>query len=293
MYKNIFFSLFLKKNKNIIYLIQPVYDFSITDPVLQCNDCKHILPLVDKYIKIDYEPIKIYLFQPVHMCTISIFPKKKVLLNYSHVVELDIINEFNSNFDLVLTTLFKFNKKEEIIFFLNYYRLQGVQYFYLYYNGLLCDLDIDIYTYLKSQNDITLIEWNFIYFLPTSFPFKHHAQLGQIHDALYRYRTNYMVFCDMDEFMCMRNGKKLIEEILESKKEEYQFCNYLIKEKYELTNKIFPLEKKMNPFRVRSKVIIHCSFVSLMNIHYVYKYKKKNYPISLSKSNILFHLSNK
>ena len=49
--------------------------------------------------------------------------------------------------------------------------------------------------------------------------FKHHAQPGQMHHALYKYgknNYNYMIFCDLDEYIFIPN-KTIKEYIFENK----------------------------------------------------------------------------
>ena len=69
----------------------------------------------------------------------------------------------------------------------------------MYYNGKITD---EIKKYY-NKDDITLIEWDYIYWKSGMYS-RHYAQLGQIHDAIYRFgkdRFEYMLFCDLDEYI--------------------------------------------------------------------------------------------
>ncbi len=70
----------------------------------------------------------------------------------------------------------------------------------MYYNGKITDEIMKYY----NKKDITLIEWDYIYWNDNSLEYGHHAQLGQIHDAIYRYgkdNSEYIIFCDLDEYL--------------------------------------------------------------------------------------------
>ena len=86
---------------------------------------------------------------------------------------------------------------------------------------------------MKKWEDITLIEWNFQYYLSIKYPFKHRTQLGQIHHALYCLEKNsqYMLFCDFDEFISLSSPKLILSSIDENENEnenkilEFRFLN--------------------------------------------------------------------
>ena len=77
---------------------------------------------------------------------------------------------------------------------------QGVDHFYMYYNGKLTQEIIDKFNF----PNVTLIEWDFRYWnCMKTYKWGHHAQMGQLSDAIYRYgkdNYDYMIFNDMDEF---------------------------------------------------------------------------------------------
>jgi hypothetical protein len=71
----------------------------------------------------------------------------------------------------------------------------------MYYNGKITE---EIVTDILNLPNVTLIEWDFPYWNDNGDKYKHHAQMGQLSDALYKYgkdRHKYMIFCDMDEYM--------------------------------------------------------------------------------------------
>ena len=103
---------------------------------------------------------------------------------------------------LALTTLFKDDYKLFPIFY-DYYLKQGVAHFYMYYNGKISEEIANVF----NLPNVTLIEWDFAYWNGSDCKYKHHAQMGQLSDALYKYGKNrhkYMIFCDMDEYMFVK-----------------------------------------------------------------------------------------
>jgi hypothetical protein len=70
----------------------------------------------------------------------------------------------------------------------------------MYYNGIVNDAVRSI----MDKEDVTLIQWDYLYRLDgRPHPFPHHAQLGQLHHAIYAFgkgTSEYMIFNDFDEY---------------------------------------------------------------------------------------------
>ena len=109
-----------------------------------------------------------------------------------------------------VATLFKYDIEEYKRWY-DYYKKQGADHFYVYYNGTLNDEQIDII----DRNDVTLINWDFRY---VNFPllsappedshykYGHHAQPAQINHAFRLFNDEYMLFCDFDEYLEWQHG---------------------------------------------------------------------------------------
>ena len=201
----LFFDIFYKNNK--LYLIMPIYNepYTINNFLLILNK-KNLIPS-EKYIKDSYEPISVFVYdidktgqtgQHNDSITIDIvcnYVKKSYHLN--HISTTDKPKHF-----LTLTTLFK-HDASLFPFFYNYYTKQGVSHFYIYHNGIITPEIYKLFNRPQYKN-VTLVEWNFHYWNPREFKYFHHAQMGQIHHALYRYGkdvSEYMIFCDFDEYL--------------------------------------------------------------------------------------------
>lgn len=96
---------------------------------------------------------------------------------------------------MCIATLFK-DDYSWIETFYQYYKKQGVDYFYLWYNG---DIEI-VRDKLFQADDIEYGSWNFHYW---DSPNKHHAQVPCLLTFQYKYfpYTDYASINDLDEFI--------------------------------------------------------------------------------------------
>ena len=91
----------------------------------------------------------------------------------------------------------------------------------MYYNGHLTP---EIRTTFNLPG-VKMLEWSYHYW-NVNCNFRHHAQMTQMHHALYKYGkglSEYMVFCDLDEYLSAPNST--ISSILGSNKDTYGFLN--------------------------------------------------------------------
>ena len=292
----LFFDIFYKNNK--LYLIMPIYNQPYkADDFAAIHNEKKITPS-EKYVKDSYEPISIFVYDISDnadannindFITIHIEYKTiKRTYNLKHIVTNADTNT-NTNADntqkqfLTLTTLFK-HDYYLFPFFYNYYKKQGVSHFYLYYNGIITP---EIYTLFNQPRykNVTLIEWNFHYWNPQNFKYFHHAQMGQIHHALYRYGkdiSEYMIFCDFDEYLHIpRQNLRLQHQLLHGYIKDnpgidiFGFCNiwadtsqYQYPYTQMIPKKILAVaEHEHNPYYERSKNIYKVSSIKTMGIH--------------------------
>jgi hypothetical protein len=170
-------------------------------------------------------------------------------------------------YNLTITTLFK-NDYNLFPLFYEYYKKQGVEHFYMYYNGVITSEIKELF----NKSDVTLIEWNFKYFL-TGCKYLHCAQLGQMHDALYKYgkfNSKYMIFCDLDEYLNVNNNTLKTFIFQNPQIKTFGFCNLWSKT---LDNKIphtFPNEIIIGDkfaYGIRSKNIYKTDDFTTIGIH--------------------------
>jgi hypothetical protein len=202
---------------------------------------------------------------------------------------------------LTLTTLFK-DDYDLFDLFYEYYKKEGIDHFYLYYNGIVSDQLREKF----NKEDVTLIEWDFKYFNDSkTCTYVHHAQNGQIHHALYRFgkkETEYMIFCDFDEYIDISSSNKdhrIIDEINQTNADMYGFHNYWCKTLDEKVPSIFPQTIEIgrrHPFSERSKCIYRVESLDIIRIHEPVQFSIEH-PVLLKKSEYMllhfYHWTNK
>ena len=176
----------------------------------------------------------------------------------------------------------------------DYYINQGVEHFYMYYNGELND---DIKNILNKPN-VTLHEWNYSYW--SRFKGRlHFAQMGQIQHALYKYgkdSSEYMIFCDLDEFLYLKENITLIDKLKSEKPDQIAFHNCWAKLMEDHIPDKFPdrfyinKTKRLNPGR--RKGLCKTSKINSSSVHEAEtqcnifsQYDKDKYPDITSKTN--------
>lgn len=201
------FDIFIKKE--FVYMIISINTREINENELITSINSEALNFNSKIVRnLHPEPIMIFKYDK---------PKSNILENniakvvYNNIEKTKEIEhkETTKQYLLTLTTLFKDDYNLFPLFY-EYYKNQGVEHFYMYYNGIVTP---EIKKNFDKE-DVTLIEWNFKYFIPEC-PGVPHAQMGQMHDAIYKYgkdNSKYMIFCDLDEYMYLINSnlKQLI-----------------------------------------------------------------------------------
>ena len=267
----LFFDIFYKKNK--IHLILPIYNdvFNSEDIKIKCNDT--FIQITDKHIKNSYEPTCIYIYNYV-----SDLEQIDVNIEYKNIIKtfkLKHINDAVIRKELTLTTLFKDDCYLFPLFY-KYYKEQGVSHFYMYYNGKITPEINEMFKF----DDVTLIEWDYKYWNDQKYKYYHHAQLGQIHHAIYRYgknECNYMIFCDLDEYLHVPNNN--INRFISDNKEidVFGFCNKWSNTIDNILPPVFPCEfltaDRIN-YGTRSKNIYKIETIKTIAIHTGNSYNK-------------------
>ena len=84
-------------------------------------------------------------------------------------------------YTLTITTCFK-DDYELFPMWYDYYTKQGVEFFYMYYNGKITDEIKELF----DKPNVILHEWDFNYWSPYAHRL-HYAQMGQLQHALHKY----------------------------------------------------------------------------------------------------------
>ena len=204
--KILFFDIFYKNNK--IYMIMPIYNTPALPEHIKLTVNNKVLHITESHVKDSNEPILIYIYEYITPPNSVIEVNVKLINNMTKkyaLIHIYTQTQTRTNKFLALTTLFKHDYYLFPLFY-NYYKEQGVDHFYMYYNGFITPEIRKIF----NKSDVTLVEWNFQYWNPPKVKYAHHAQMGQMHHALYKYGKDiydYMVFCDLDEYLHVPKNK--------------------------------------------------------------------------------------
>ena len=135
---------------------------------------------------------------------------------------------YTKKHQLVAMTMIKNENNFLIKSYVNYYTQLGIEHFFIYYNGILNNVE------LPTLDNVTYIEWNYVYWLNN----KHCAQIMAMTDFLYWAKSfsEYILFNDIDEYIDWKNTDiSLKDYIINNNMQCYSFMNRFIK----LTNPIF------------------------------------------------------
>jgi hypothetical protein len=271
------FNIFIK-NENV-YMILSINNKEIYENEISIYINSELLTFHSKYVRNGpSEPILVFIYNnPFIDSNNNIFISEIRYNNIIKTMNIEYIKNEKYNYDLTLTTLFKDDYYLFPIFY-EYYKSQGVEHFYMYYNGIITENIRQIF----DKPDVSLIEWNFKYWL-VNCKYLHHAQIGQIHDALYKYgksNSKYMIFCDLDEYFNIENTT-LKQFILENPEiNTFGFCNIWSrtldnKIPYKFPEKIMICDKKN--YGSRSKNIYKTDKINITGIHSVMCLCDKNW----------------
>jgi hypothetical protein len=297
----LFFDIFHKNNELILICPINSNDISFIDKITIIFENKKLE--IKKIIKkLDYEQIIILIYffdivsKPLNIVNITYNNKSNNYILLHKLID-------NNSDNICLTTLFK-NDFKNINIFYDYYIKQGVDFFFMYYNGII---DNEICEYYNKQN-ILLIEWNFMYWniycgclnnIGHLCSLSHYAQIGQIHHALYKYGKNeykYIIYNDLDEYFNIDNYT-LKKYILNNEYDIIQFRNCWANEIYiNNNNKSLPnsfyITPNISDYKTQSKNIYKTSIIDYTSIHCI-DYNKSLYDdetiYKISKDNIFFH----
>lgn len=279
---------FFHKNDKIIFIC-PIYSKKHNPNLIKIKNNSNGLYLKNPkilFFNILYEPICIIIYDfksenNINEFTVEYKDKKNIyqLVNYNT----------NNKYKLSLTTLFK-DDFELLNTFFNYYDNQGVENYVMYYNGISTE---EIKNICNKQN-VLLLDWNFRYWNENNV-YRHHAQMGQIHHALYKYAKNeseYMIFNDLDEYMHIPD-MKLIDIINNNS----NYNTFVFKNCWARTldgSKILNSPKNirighMLYYPDRSKCIHKSDDIVYLGIHRGNKYTLSNPEIHINDSHKLIH----
>jgi len=224
--------------------------------------------------------------------------------NINKDYNLEYKNFTDKKGNLSIATLFK-DDYYLLPIFIDYYTKQGIEHFYMYYNGKLENLNID--ESIKNNPNVSFIEWNYPYY--SEKPRIAIAQPSQLNTFLYKYGKplwNYTLFNDLDEYLYIKNNNILLKDYINKDKfkdiDTFGFVNTWA----DTVNKdipckdsntcVFPnqinISSITNPYSDRSKNIHKTSSIdTIQNIHILdnHLYSIANPKINTDNNNVIFH----
>ena len=261
------FDVFIKND--FLYIILSINNKEIHENELTININSDKLNFVSKAVRNGpSEPILVFIYNKPKYINQDKVVVDITFNNITQSMNIENVKLYKKHF-LALTTLFKDDYGLFPLFY-EYYKKQGVDHFYMYYNGIITPEIRNVFA--PFINNVTLIEWNFPYWL-FKCKYIHHAQMGQMHHALYKYGKNnckYMIFCDLDEYMNIEKTT-LKEYILNNPNiNTFGFCNFWSKTLDNTIPKTFPNEFMVGtkfPYAHRSKNIYNTDTKNTVGIH--------------------------
>jgi hypothetical protein len=291
--KLLFFDIFARNDELII--ISPVYcDLNIDYDDISIIFDNNKLELKHKYHYIKWEPIitriydlKKFNLQDKYILNLLVDYKKK---RKNFRISYNLIDKQHK---IVFSTLFK-DDDYLLNTWINYYNNQKIDYFYLYVNKPITEQMKKDYSKFKNCK---FIQWDFKYWSSKCFYSKkkiskHHAQMGQIYQFIFKYAkpiSEWSGVIDLDEYLYIEN-KKIID-ILDLNLNYISFNNYWSKlennyipkyhEKCNLYNSKIYIDENDEKFgKERSKYIIKTNNIGKFGIHTFRKTKKTILPNS-------------
>ena len=294
--KYLFFDIFCKNNELI--LICPVYNAKTRDKYYEDIKVSNTIPHSGKiFKKIEHEPIVVIIYDlsPTDTTTTTTVTTTVTFQGKSQSYNL-LHNKTTKDKFLTHTTLCK-DDHHLFNMFKDYYTNQGVEHFYIYYNSSQPPPT----QHIPPTQHTTIITWDFPYWNNTNSPhdFKHHAQMGQMHHALYKYGkqcTEYMIYCDLDEILHIHDHPhaKTIKEYIKLREFETFAFNHVWAQTLEkeipkqIPATFFTGNFNEYAYGIKSKCIHKTDRILTMGIHTGNHYNMKNRHIE-TKHCYMFH----
>lgn len=143
------------------------------------------------------------------VCEVGVKRKFNIYVNGNiFVLKPPVIAPLRKRWRLAIATLFKFETPAMIQRFLEYYRMQGVEMFYLYYNGT------ELPKGVPQDVDVFYRLWDFRYWNDRNFEYIHCAQSVFLTTVRLMHKDDceWLALIDLDEFIYSTNiGWKLVD----------------------------------------------------------------------------------
>lgn len=284
------FDIFIRNDTLIINISYANHPMDKNKLKITLKDCE--VKIKKEYLRNDHEPSHTLIYEITKKTElVSPVPASITYEETTHTTTCKIVPNVTENNSIAITTLF-LNDYKLFPTFYEYYKSEGVDHFYMYYNGIASEEIQNIF----DKPGVTLINWQFSYWNPKGSRHIHNAQCGQMHNALYKYgkgNYQYMLFCDLDEYLHIDN-LTLKTYALKEKKDYYGFSNIWARSLPDVPRYPFSLtfmkENAKLHWGKRSKAMYNPDSVDVLGIHYPYAFSK-NAPSSIKELD-MYHFYN-
>uniref|UniRef100_A0A6C0DLZ5 Glycosyltransferase family 92 protein n=1 Tax=viral metagenome TaxID=1070528 RepID=A0A6C0DLZ5_9ZZZZ len=209
------YDVFIKNNQ--IYLISTHINYGDLEVVITVNN----IQLNEFSNKDNNEPLR-YFYGPLPQSNVLTIKINNILYRKIKVEKIEQYTTVEKKNRLAFATLFKDDYKfiEKMV---NHYRKQGVDCFYLYYNGSILPND------LFQGPDIIYKTWDIQPYFWKNTSFEHNAQTSflQMFQLKHFDDNEYVILADLDEFIIpYKNASTLLERIETLKKDVVKVRNH-------------------------------------------------------------------
>lgn len=211
---------------------------------------------------------------------------------------------------------FHYSRAYELVQWIEINQFFGADYFVFYNETVHTNVQQVLKQYIKEGIAET-VQWHLPVNVDTwpkksSVDIHYFGQLAAINDCLYRnqYKSKFLVFMDVDEFIVPRNYKNWTM-MFDSLKDKYNIGAYVFRctffrMEWEDTPKNFSgkdlalkfrvisllklnRESKIYPMFIRSKIIVQPLRVETMGIHNIWSFRPGYQPIEIGQTQALLH----
>ena len=252
--------------------------------------------------------------------SISVVNKNKCAQPFNHIVITPnwLTKKVpKKEFTLCISPLhFRYGRDYELVEWMEVNQLFGADYFVFYNESVHTNVQKVLEQYIKEGFTET-VQWHLPVNVDTwpkksTVDIHYFGQLAAINDCLYRnlYKSKYLVFMDIDEFIVPRTYKNWTM-IFASLKDKYNVgayvfrCSFFRKEwnntaanysgkdlalKFHAVSLLkMNREAKIYPMFIRSKIIIQPLRVETMGIHNIWAFRPGYQPLEIGQTQALLH----
>ena len=204
--------------------------------------------------------------------------------NNDYFIMPETIKPLKNKHKFAIATLFKNETSEWIQRFINYYKKQGVDAFYFYYNGPLKDMANN----LPQGKNIFYIIWDYQYWYE-DIKYKHFAQTTFLMDFRLKYYDDneFVAMIDLDEYIYNSLDSRTVYECIKDlNKDIIVVANHWST----LVNNELKYNINSSGWEKRTKVIYNTKYQGYFGIHWIKPKKSINDRLVKSTNLKLLHV---